>query len=171
MASGANSPCEVFIGKSSDGSLALISRVLWRNIGMLLLAVALVFFGGVLVFQWVRSIRTSIAMHKQLVKPMESPIRISAVKDAGSELLDDDISNLLSGYANKDDYMPIPVKEKQLLNDLPSERDAVKRRINELKTVYSDYNKEVAAYSRDVLKKEPGNDIIDERILSKDADV
>jgi hypothetical protein len=171
MASGGNLPCDVFVGKSSDGNLSLISRVLWRNIGVLVLAVALVLFGGVLVFQWVRSIRQSIAVHQQLVKPMESPIKISAVKDAGSELLGDDISNLLSGYANKDDYMPIPVKEKQLLDDLPSERDAVKRRINELKTVYSDYNKEVTAYSRDVLKKEPGNDIVDERILTKAADL
>ncbi len=138
---------------------------------MLALAVVIVFVGGILVFQWVGSIRASIRTHQRLVKPIESPITISAAKDAGSELLDSDISNLLSGYANNDDYRPVPTTESQLLNDLPSERDAVKKRINELKTVYSDYNKEITSYSRDVLKKEPGNDLVDERIMSIQGDV
>ena len=171
MATTTTAACDVVIGASVDDDLVIISRVLMRNLGMLMLCAAILFFAGVLILQLVRSIRSAVRTHARLTKQTESPITISAAKDAGSELLDGDITNLLSGYANSDDYRPVPVVDTQLLNDLPSERDAVKERIKELKSVYSDYNKEITTYSRDVLKKEPGNDIVDERILSKENDM
>jgi hypothetical protein len=162
--------CDVSFKNSIDGKLGIIADSIRENMLVICISGVVLLLAIALIWILVNNIISSVRTYNNFTRRTEPVVVISPTKDTPDDLISAKVGEMLSGMRHGDDYGPLPVADDKLAQDPISERDSIQQKVKEIKTVYADYNKELAKYSREVLKREP-DDLIDERIISNDDDV
>lgn len=176
LGGGAAGPtCEVKLSNSFDYQVGIVSDTLRENYLMVALAFGVLLLGAYLMWLLAGNVVSTIRTYRRFTRQPVEELSFGRSADAPETAAIADYSSLgdlLSTDNDQgDDYAPAPLSADELLGgDLSSEREAVRKRIDEVKGLYADYNKQITAYSRDVLKKEPRH-LMDERILAREYDV
>jgi hypothetical protein len=153
--------------------MGVIGDTLRENYFMIALSMLVFLVAAYFVWLLLSNILGIIKTYKRFTKRVDSSVETSIVKDKADDVIKMQIANILGegdASASGDDYNPRPATQDSILREPSPEGSSIQKKIDDIKNIYSAYNKEITQYSRDVLKKEP-DDLLDERILSKGDDV
>jgi len=164
--------CDVDLKGTYEGKMGIIADTLRENYFMIALSLAALCLGGFLLYLLVNNIIGIMSTYTRFTKRVDSTVQVNPIADKSDDVINMQIADILGdseSSAAGDDYKPAVAEDATLQEPAP-ESALIQSKINEIKGMYSTYNKEITKYSRDVQKEEP-KDIMDQRILSKDSDV
>lgn len=164
--------CDVSLQGTFEGKMGIIADTLRENYFMIFLSMLVL--GIAIFFIWllVNNILGIMKTYHRFSKKTDDSVQAAVIKDKSDDVVQMEIANILSEgeTATGDDYKPAPVLDDNVLKEPTTESENIQQKIDEIKNIYSAYNKQITDYSRDVQKKEPG-DLMDERIISRKNDV
>ena len=163
--------CDIALKGTYEGKLGIIAQTLGENYFMIALALLVLAVAAFLIWLLVGNAMGIVSNYKRFTKRVDSTVEVNIIKDKSDDVIAMQLSNILSeDNGTSDDYQPHAATDDVMLMDSPPEGANIQKKIDEIKNIYSSYNKEITDYSRNVRNKEP-TDIMDERIISKDQDM
>jgi hypothetical protein len=156
--------CDVFVKNSTQGQVSLLMSAVWENylfIAIAVLWVAASIALSYILMQRLKGVFSGYSANSGAVGPEEYAPYAS---------LDAPLSpGPTAGARDEKEDGELYPEETAVREPPPSDKSVVQRRIERIKKQYAAYNKEIADYSRRVLKREP-DDLYDERIISRNDD-
>lgn len=140
-------------GATKRANMKAISRVLHHNYGIVL-ASAMFIIGTIVVL---------IVLVYMAHKTVSNYYRFMIDRKTR------DVKMARRGEFDDEQYEAQTDREKHERNQRRDEYSSIRSRIQQLKSMYRGYNREMGSYARNVMDREP-DDLIDERILNRDAD-